>query len=240
MTEKDVEIVETLLIKKGRYTVVIGFGGPGFVGCTAVMNIAHSMNLKQHAYMKSQLVPPMMMIIDGRPRHAFRIYVEEEKKFILVTSEMLLTTENAWPIGRELINWLLDKGAKTFISIEGMPFGAVPSERKILGFSTDKKDLVRFDIRPTMEGAVSGLNACLLEESLNRGLSYTVFFVPTDLVSAIDYGGAAAVIEVLNQTYQLGVDVTPLRQRDEMVRRVMTRGAKGEPRSLLDALRRRI
>jgi len=240
MTEKDVEIVETLPIKKGRYTAIVGFGGPGFVGSTAVMNLAHGMNLKQSAYMKSQLVPPMMIIIDGRPRHAFRIYVEEEKKLILVTSEMLLTTENAWPIGRELINWLLDKGAKTYISIEGMPFGALPSERQILGFSTNKKDIVRFDVQPTEEGAVSGLNACLLEESLKRGLSYTVLFVPTDLISAIDYGGVAAVIEVLNQTYQLGVDVTLLRQRDDIVRRVTTRGIKGEPRSLLDALRRRL
>jgi len=239
MASKDVEIVEILSLKKGRYTVVAGFGGPGFVGCTAVMYIARGMELKQHAYMRSQLIPPMMILIDGRPNYAFRIYVEEKEKLILVTSETLLITENAWSIGKELMDWLLDKGAKTFISIEGMPFGVVPRERPVLGFSTDKRDLTQFDVKPTEEGAVSGLNASLLEECLNRGLSYTTLFVPTDLVSAIDYGGAAAVIEVLNRMFQLEVDVAPLRQRDEMVRRVAMRRRRGEPRGLLDALRRR-
>ena len=239
MSEK-VEIVEVSPVKKNKPTAILGFTGPGYIGNTALMYVVRIKGFAQRAQVKSHLIPPMMLLIGGTPTPVFRIYGDDKNELLFIMSEALIAPENAWAIGLKVMEWLKEKGVREIVSIEGMPFGAVPSERQILGFSTDKKELVRFDVRPTEEGAVSGLNACLLEESLNRGLSYTVFFVPTDLVSAIDYGGAAAVIEVLNRTHQLGVDVTPLRQRDEMVRRVMMRSAKGEPRSLLGKLRRRL
>ena len=77
----------------------------------------------------------------------------------------------------------------------------------------------------------------MLEECLRYGLSWTSLFVPTSLVSVIDYGGSAAVIDVLNKMFKLGVDVTPLEQRDEMVRRMVERHGKTRARGLLGTLR---
>ncbi len=134
----------------------------------------------------------------------------------------------------------MDKGATSFISIEGMPSRILPKERIVLGFSNDGKDLAKFGVQPTREGAVSGMNACLLDECLRRSLSWTSLFVPTDLVSTIDYGGSAAIIEILNTMFKLGVDVTPLKRRDEAMRKMAGRSRKAKSRGFLDFLRRKI
>ena len=80
----------------------------------------------------------------------------------------------------------------------------------------------------------------MLEECLRRGLSWTSLFVGTDLISGVDYGGSAAAVEVLNRMFKLGVDVTPLKRRDEMMRQTAERRMKAEPRGFLGALRRRM
>lgn len=239
MASGGVEIVEILPLKRNRPTVVTGFAGPGFIGGTSIMYIIRNKGFTQRAYVRSQLIPPMMILIDGLPTHAFRIYSGEKEDLLLVTSETLISPENSWPVSLKLMEWLLGKGVETFISIEGMPFRVPARERMVLGFSTDRKDMAQFGVQPTQEGAVSGMNACMLEECLRRGLSWTSLFVPTNLVSLIDYGGSAAVIEVLNRMFKLGVDVTPLKQRDEMLRKMAERRMKAEPRGFLGSLRRK-
>lgn len=240
MAKDRVEIVETAPIRKKPSTAVAGFAGPGFIGSTAVMYIVRDRGLKQLAYVRSQLIPPMMLLIDGRPTNAFRIYAGEREDQLLMVSEALIPSEGSWIIGTELMEWLTDKGASALVSIEGLPFGPPSGERIVLGFSTRRKDLADFGVQPTQEGVISGVNACLLDECLRRGLSWTSLFVGTNVVSGIDYGGSAAVIEVLNKMFGLGVDVTPLKQRDEMMRKMTERRMRGEPGGFLGSLRRRI
>ena len=239
MASSDVEIVETLTIRKKRSTVVLGFAGSGFIGSTAMMYVVRNRGFKQRAFVRSQLIPPMMLLLDGQPTHALRIYSGEKNDLLFIVSEALISPGNSWPLSKKLMEWLLDKGAAAFVSIEGLPFGIPPGERVVLGFSTDRKDLAQFGVKSTQEGVVSGMNACLLEECLRRGLSWTSLFVGTDLISGVDYGGSAAAVEVLNRMFKLGVDVTPLKRRDEMMRQTAKRRMKAEPRGFLGALRRR-
>lgn len=218
VAESGVEIIETLPLKKNKSTVITGFAGPGFVGSAAIMHIVRSKGLKQRAYVRSQLIPPMMLLIDGQPVHAFRIYSGENDDVLLVTSEALLMHENAWPVSLKLADWLIGKGAEAFVSVEGIPFGVPSRERTILGFSTDR-DLNQLGVQIAREGAVSGMNACMLEECMKRRVSWTTLFIPTNVMATIDFGGAAAVVDVLNRMFKLGVDVSPLRDRDEMMRK---------------------
>jgi len=239
MASSDVEIVETLPIEKDKPTVITGFAGPGFIGSTATMYIVRNRSFRQRAHVRSQLIPPMILLIEGRPTQPFRIYSYDEEDLLLVTTETLIATDNSWPISLKLMEWLIGKGAAAFISIEGMPLSASFKERMVLGFSTHRKDLAQFGVQPTKEGAISGVSACMLDECLRRGLSWTSLFVPTNQVSTVDYGGSAAVIEVLNRMFKFGVDVTPLKKRDEMIRQMVERRMKAEPRGFLSGLRRR-
>lgn len=236
----DVEFVETEPLRLKKPTVVTGFAGPGFVGSTALMYIVRNLGLRQRAYVKSRLVPPMMLIVDGLPRHALRIYSGEREGPILVVSEALMSAESCWALGAELIEWLTGKGASAIVSVEGLPYGPPSMENVVFGFSTHRKDLLNFGVQATQEAVVSGMNACLLNECMGRGLSWTSLFVGTNMLSSIDYGASAAIIEVLNKMFGLVVDATPLKQRGEMMRQMADRRAKGEVGGFLGSLRRRI
>lgn len=239
MAGGSVEIVETAPFREEKTTVVTGFAGPGFIGSTAIMYIVRNRGLRQRAYVRTQLVPPMMLLIDGQPEHALRIYSGEKEGPLMIVSEALMSGESCWILGEKLMEWLLEKGASTFVSIEALPYSPMSMERAVSGFSTHRRDLHNFGVQTIREGVVSGMSACLLEDCLGRGLSWTSLFVGTNIISGIDYGGTAAVIEVLNKMFGLVVDVAPLKQRGEMIRQMAERRTKAESGGFLRALRRR-
>jgi len=238
MASSGVEIIETAPFKGNRPTVVTGFAGPGFVGNTSVMYIARNKGFKLRAYAKSHLIPPMMLLINGQPTSPFRIYGNEDNSILLMTSEAIVTAENAWTVCDKLMEWFVRKGTGAFISIEGVLFTAVVKERGIYSYSTDK-DPAQFGAQPTREGAITGMNACLLDDCLNRGISWTSLFVPTNLISSIDFGASAAVIETLNRILKLGVDVSPLKQNEEAMQKAAETQRRAEPRGYLGGLRKR-
>ena len=234
-----VDIVEISPVKKNSPIVVTGFTGPGFIGNTALLYIARKKGFTQRAQVKSHLIPPMMLLIEGKPTPVFRIYGDQKNEILLVVSEALINAENAWPIGIKLMEWLRGKGVKEIISIEGMPYATPEGERPIFGFSTSGRDFSQDGIRPTSEGGISGLNAVLLDEAMKHNVPWTTLLVPTGLSQTIDYGGAADLIEALNRMLKLGVDTSPLRQSDDFRRKAMERARGGEQRGLLGGFRRR-
>jgi predicted ATP-grasp superfamily ATP-dependent carboligase len=239
MSDK-VDIVEISPVKRNKPTAIVGFAGPGFIGNTALMYIVRNKRFPQKAQVKSHLLPPMMLLIEGTPSSVFRIYGDDKNEILFVMSEALITNENAWPIGLKVMEWLGEKGVKEIISIEGLPFGSIGEKRPIFGYSTPQRDLTKYGVQQTTEGGVSGLNAVMLDESMKQGVSWVTLFVPTAQAQAIDYGGVAAVIEVLNKMFKLGVDKSPLEKSDEMRRQMLERAAKGEPKGFFSSLRRRI
>lgn len=234
-----IDIVEVTPIRKNRPKVVTGFTGPGFVGNSAGMYIVRNKGFNLRAHLKSQRIPPLMLIVEGKPTPAFRIYGDERGELLIVLNDALITAENSWPIGLKLMEWLKEKGVSEIVSIEGMPFGTVTEERPVFGFGIPDLDIAKYGVKPTMEGGVSGINAVLLQECMKEKLQWVTLLVPTPITSAIDYGGAASVIEVLNRMYKLGVDVAPLRRGEEMRRQALERAGRGRRRGFLDTLRRR-
>lgn len=217
----EVEFVERVPIEKGRYTAITGFAGPGFIANTSVMYIVRRGGLGLRAYLRSPLIPPMMLIVEGRPLNAFRVY--GNGNLLLIVSEVFPSPDNAWRIGYQLFKWLVEKGVSEIISVEGSlrPF------RGVVGFTTEGKRLQEAGIRLTGEGAVTGINACLLEGCMRRGIPWTSIFVPASTVSTIDYDGAATAVEVLDRMFDLGVDATPLRRMAEAMRRSRRKGLLG-------------
>ena len=234
-----VEIVETSTAKMNNPIVVTGFTGPGFIGNTALFYLVKQKKVPQIAQVKSHLIPPMMLLIEGEPTPIFRIYGDEKSETLFVISEALIGPENAWPIGIKLMEWLVEKGMQEIIFIEGMPFMTPEGERPIFGFNSEGGDLSQFGVRPTTEGGISGLNAVLLEEALKHNLPWTALLVPTGQAQTIDYGGAADLIEILNRRFKFDVDTSPLKQSDDFSRRAVERVRGREQKGLLGGLRRR-
>ena len=87
-------------------------------------------------------------------------------------------------------------------------------------------DLAHFEVERIKEGAITGINASILEECMKNGFSWTSLFVPTNLVTIVDYGGSVAIIDVLNKMFKLDVNTNSLKQLNKMVLKMMERRPK--------------
>lgn len=233
---KSIEIFEVTPVMRKNPIVITGFAGPGFIGNTAAMYIIRSKRFKKKAYVESKIIPPMMMILEGRPEHAIRIYGSDDDDFFFVVSEIILTSENVWYIGYEIMEWLEDKGVKELISIEGMPLTLQRRDSIVLGFSEDR-DMAKFGIQEISESAISGINASIVDWCIKHKVSWSSLFVPTNLLTSIDFGGAIAVVEVLNRMFKFGVDTSMLVKRHEAFRRAAEPKKESKP-SFFDKLRK--
>lgn len=217
----EVNIIETVPLKKKFYTAIIGFAGAGFIGCSSLMYAARTKNFKQVAYVKSRQTAPMLLFIEGEPYFSFRIYIDDESDKLFVITENLISAEGCWPITIKLIEWFKNKGVREVIAIEGLPYGNLPPNVKVVGYSTEKEKLSNIGIQPLREGAISGLYASMMEECINKKIPWTVLFLPTTKLTNIDYKASGDAIEVLNNLYKLGLDPKPLWDSDEAIRKAI-------------------
>ncbi len=206
----EANIVESVKIKEKGYTAVLGFAGAGFIGNTALMFVTRSKGFKQVGHVKSIHMPPMMLIVGGRATQSFRVYADEQNGFLYLITENLIPAEGCYAIGGNLVRWLRKKGVKKVFSIEGLPLGGVSSE-KALEFSTGPAEASKIGAPPVREGAISGLNAGMLEECIEQNIPWTTIFIPTTKLMSVDYAASAEAVEVLNKLFKLGVDSSPLR-----------------------------
>ncbi len=210
MSAHSVEIREIKQIEKGRYKAILGFAGAGFIGNTAAMFVTRSKSYPQVAWVKSNYIPPMILITNGSPIQSFRVHLDQVEKILFVITESLIPAEGCWPIAEALMKWLVAKGVQEIYSIDGLPFSAVPPDVKALTYSS-KIDLSTTGYPALKEGALSGINSCVLEECSEKGYPYACIFVPTNKLTTVDYSGVADAIDVMNRLFKLGADASPLR-----------------------------
>ena len=209
------EIVELSEIPVKKRTVVTGFAGAGFIGNTALMYAARTKGYKLAGYLYGDTMPPMMILVEGKPLHSFRIYTDPTDEYMFLVTEPMLQSDSAWAIGQSLMKWLKEKGVKEIVALEGFPF----AQKGILGFTTGAKNLLNYGIQPISDGAISGVNASLLNEAMKEGVDWTTIFMPTRLISSVDYQGAVDAIQTLNTMFKLDVDTEQLRRMSEAIAR---------------------
>jgi predicted ATP-grasp superfamily ATP-dependent carboligase len=214
MSAQPVEIKEIRPLENGGYKAVFGLAGAGFIGNTSTMFAARSKTYRQIAWVKSNYIPPMTLITNGAPMQSFRIHFDESEKIIFVITESLVPAEGCWPIAEALTTWLKGKGVVEMYSIDGLPFANSPAGMKAFTYSS-RIDISNLGFPALKEGALSGINSCILEECAEKGYPYASIFIPTNKLTSIDYSGSADAVDVMNRFFKLGVDPSPLRGTDE-------------------------
>lgn len=219
MASTELEIVEKGPIKTRKLVAVTGFAGPGFIGSKAIMHIVRSKNLDEIAYINSELLPPMLVMIEGKISQSFRIYHNPPNNMLLITNDVPITSETSWIIAKKLVDWLVSKGVEKVISIEGMASGSISKERVVLGFSVPEMNLSNYGVLSTAEGVLYGLSAAMLKECIKRNVSWISLLVPTNRISLIDFGGVIAAINILTKMLQLDVEVESLKNREKTLQK---------------------
>ncbi len=81
---------------------------------------------------------------------------------------------------------------------------------------------------PLKEGALSGVNSCILDKCLEEEFPYACFFVLTQKLTSVDYLGSANAIDILNKLFKLGVDPSPLRGVEQSLKTSEKTGGFGK------------
>ena len=222
----NVVIVETAKLTEKKLTLITGIAGAGFIGNTALMHIVNMKNLQQVSYFHGNLMPPLMIIQNGKPMPSFRVYFDGSKDILYIITEAMVSGEAAWIIGQKLMKWLNKNEIKEVIALDGVPLST--TGQTLFGFTTSNINLNQYNIQTLPSGAVSGINASILFEAQKKNIPWTSIFVPTQMITGADYQGAVTAVNLLNRLFNLNVNPEQLQTISDNIKKATMSQTKPE------------
>ena len=191
--------------------IFAGFVGAGLVGPLSVGYMIEKLKMKEIAYLRSRHLPPSTVFMQGRLRHPFRLYSNNDGTICAVICEITL------PFGlHDIVNTILDwaekNGSHEIVILDGVASKTHDGK----AFCAAEEDLCRVmesnDINMIPQGFITGVAGGLLNECLMRPIQGI-----TLLVKANDKGAdplaAATLIDAVNRAYGLNINTSDLRKK---------------------------
>ena len=221
MSER-VKIVERMEIPDGL-RAIFGLPDVGLVGTIAASHIISKMKLNELAYVKSELLPPIIMLEEGLPKAPIRIFGDE--KLIVLTSEIAIPSSSIYSIIEALTDWMWKKKIQEVFTLGGLP---VPNryeieKPKIFGAASNKNLLERLkekDIQPIKRGFLVGPQALILSFCSEHGIP-AIALLAECFHNYPDPEASSIVIQALNRMIDMDIDVSELIEKGEEVRLAM-------------------
>ena len=195
--------------------IFAGFVGAGLVGPLSVGYMIEKLKMKEIAYLRSRHLPPSTVFMQGRLRHPFRLYSNDDGTVCAVICEITL------PFGlHDIVNTILDwaekKGSHEIVILDGVASKTHDGK----AFCAAEEDLCRVmesnDINMIPQGFITGVAGGLLNECLMRPIQGI-----TLLVKANDKGAdplaAATLIDAVNRAYGLNINTSDLRKKKKRI-----------------------
>jgi len=195
--------------------IFAGFVGAGLVGPLAVGCMIDILKMKEIAYLRSRHLPPSTVFMQGRLRHPFRLYSNDDGTICAVICEFTL------PIGlHDFVNTILDlaekNGSHEIVILDGVASASHDDK----AFCAAEEDLCRVmevnDIKLIPQGFITGVAGGFLNECLVRKIQGV-----TLLVKANDKGpdplAAATLVKAVNRAYDMNIDTSSLRKEKKRI-----------------------
>ena len=210
--EEVYEIKKTILKSP---IVFAGFVGAGLVGPLSVGHIIDKLKMEEIGYLRSRYLPPSTVFIQGRLRHPFRLYSNNDGTICAIICEITLPF-GLHDIVSTILNWAEKNGSHEIVILDGV--AAAIHDNK--AFCAAEEDLCRVmesnDIKMIPQGFITGVAGGLLNECLVRKIQGVAL-----LVKANDKGpdplAAATLVEAVNRAYDMNIDTTELRKEKKRI-----------------------
>ena len=221
MSER-IKIVERTEIPDGL-KIIFGLPDVGLVGTIATSHLISKLNLKEIAYLRSDLLPPVIMLEKGLPRSPIRMF--GNKDLLVLSSEIAIPSSSIHLIIENLVSWVASKKAEIVFTLGGLPipnrheiekprvFGAASSEALI-------KMLDERGIQAIQRGFLVGPQALILSLCAERDIP-AVALLAESFYNYPDPEASSMVIQALNRIIDIEIDVSELIEKGEEVRLAM-------------------
>ena len=229
--------------------VVIGFPSLGLVSSIATNFLSRELKMDLIGGFTSPQFPPYCILQNGEPMPQIRIFsgaretdpenpgVAECCRVSIITSEFIPKPEQNYPIAMAVYDWIVASGAKTVITLDGLPM-----------FSPDKYDLIaagsteharslidEYGIDHFDDGMVRGISGILLYECAVKGID-VISLMGSAKSELPDPFGAARLLDPIKRMFpEINVDTEPLyEEAQELNKRISARtAAPGSDDSIL-------
>ena len=212
----EAEIYEVGKNKLKNPTIFVGFVGAGLVGTIAIDHMINELNMKEVGFLRSKHLPPSTVFMQGRLRHPFRIYSNNDGSVCAIICEIIISKDGIYNIAMAILDWAEKKGSNEIIVLDGVADSKHDGET----FFAAEVDLCRImeenDIKMIPQGFITGISGGILNECLIRKIRGVTLLVKADEMMP-DPVAAATIIEAVNRLYEIGIDTKNLKkQRKQM------------------------
>jgi len=195
--------------------VFAGFVGAGLVGSLSIGCMIDKLKMKEIAYLRSKHLPPSTVFMQGRLRHPFRLYSNDDGTICAVICEITLPS-GLHDIVNTILDWAEKNGSHEIVILDGV----ASTSHDDKAFCAAEEDLCRVmedsDIKMIPQGFITGVAGGLLNECLVRKIQGV-----TLLVKANDKGpdplASATLVEAVNRAYHMNIDTTELRKEKKRI-----------------------
>ncbi|MHA2074021.1 MAG: proteasome assembly chaperone family protein [Candidatus Hodarchaeales archaeon] len=204
--------------------IVVGFPGHGLVGNIAAKQIIKELELEWIGSIRSPLIPPISVFIDGVLAYPYRIYGCKQKNLVVLIGESPCPPQAYYYLAYAMVEWAIGIGTKQVICLDG--FVANPHEPKKDAvylvaepqvYNTNE-ELKKFDFPKPHTGFISGLSGAIMNEALLTTIEGFSLLIPITTPYP-DPGGAAKLIDAINKVKNLNIDTSSLIEDSERIQK---------------------
>ncbi|AFK21836.1 proteasome assembly chaperone family protein [Pyrococcus sp. ST04] len=209
--------VKIVLPEVESAVLIEGYPGIGLVGHIAANFLAKELKMEMIGYVESPFIPPMTLILEGKPNPPLRFYGRDN--LIVAVADIYLPPTLINEIARELAEYLKRVNAEKVISLGGMGVGLFKEKFEVWGVGgteEENRELEELGVKILKFGSISGMSGRLLWEASKLGLKSYVLLGET-FGDRPDPRAAANVVEVLKKMLNFEVSTEPLIKEAEMI-----------------------
>ncbi len=206
-------------------TLILGFAGIGLIGPIVANQLIEQIpDIKEIGFLVSDYLPPISVFYQGVLKHPFRLLYTPQHNLIVGVCEVPFQTPSAYnDLSKTICNWALseDVKAKEVVIFQGIPQRGIIDDYPVyFAAEAEMTDaLEKHDIKKVEKGIIVGPEATVLNEALTNRLRAYALFTPVLEIPTPE--GAAAIIEVLNDIYNLEIETSKLIEEGKEIKAKM-------------------
>ena len=224
--KKSALIIEDLSVEiKQGASMILGFAGIGLIGpIVANALIDQIPDIKEIGFITSEFLPPISVFYQGVLKHPFRLYYTPKHNLIVGIAEVPFQVTTAYnDLSKTINNWLLseDVKAKEVVIFQGIPQRDIIDDYPVYYAAESEMidHLETFGLKKVEKGIIVGPEATVLNEALSNRLKAYALFTPVLEIPTPEAG--AAILEVLNQIYNLDIETAKLIEEGKEIKAKM-------------------
>ena len=196
--------------------IFAGFVGAGLVGPLSVGYVIDKLKMEELGYLRSRHLPPSTVFMQGRLRHPFRFYANNDGTICAIICEITLQMEGLYDIISTIWDWAETKGSHEIVILDGVA-SATHDDK---AFCAAEDDLCRVmennDIKMIPQGFITGVAGGILNECLVRKIQGVTLLVKASDKKP-DPLAAATLVDAVNRAYHMNIDTVELRKKKKRI-----------------------